>query len=131
MTKKISLWKRLGLLLLVSLVLNSLVQMLIDLPLVISMFGANTPYGWHLLLRMLLKIAMLTPVTALIPGLLMLFGRGFTAWASLPMCILLLLLGLAPIQLGTFLIGYWICAVLARLCWLKARDFYYYLRANG
>ena len=128
---KTSRFKRLGRLLLVSLVLNSLSQILLALPAAIALVGAVPHYGWSLLVTTGVKILLLTPLTAIIPGLLMLFGLRFGAWACLPMCILLMILGPWPgTSIGQFLLGYWIIVLLGRFAWLKGRDLYYYVRAK-
>ncbi|AZC24261.1 MULTISPECIES: hypothetical protein [Pseudomonas] len=129
---KTSRFKRLGRLLLVSLVLNSLSQILLALPAAIALVGAVPHYAWSLLVTTGVKILLLTPLTAVIPGLLMLFGLRFGAWACLPMCILLMILGPWPgTSIGQFLLGYWIIALLGRFAWLKGRDLYYYARAKS
>ncbi len=129
---KTSRFKRLGRLLLVSLVLNSLSQILLALPAAIALVGAVPHYVWSLLVTTGVKILLLTPLTAIIPGLLMLFGLRFGAWACLPMCILLMILGPWPgTSIGQFLLGYWIIVLLGRFAWLKGRDLYYYVRAKS
>lgn len=128
--KKTILCKRLGLLLFVSLLLNSVVPMLTSVPTAIAMFDANPKYSWSLLLDMSTRITQLTLVTTIIPGLLLIGGRRFGAWASLPMCVVPLALELPAIVAGQFLLAYWLFAMLFRLAWLKARDLYCYLRAK-
>ncbi|ROL80132.1 hypothetical protein BLX41_08865 [Pseudomonas protegens] len=130
--KKSSRGKQLVLLLLASLLINTLMQMMISLPVAIDMYVVMPAYSWDIVRDMGMRIVMLTPFTALVPCLLMLCNLRVSAWTSLPLCILLLTLGpTSPVVLGQVLLGYLIVSVLARLGWSKARDLYYYLRAKG
>ncbi|KAF0864620.1 hypothetical protein [Pseudomonas sp. LD120] len=88
-------------LLLVSLLLNSVVPMLTCVAVAIAMFDVNPRYSGSLLLNMGIRIAQLSLVAAIIIGLMMIGGRRFCAWASLPVCTLPYALGLPDIRLCT------------------------------
>jgi hypothetical protein len=122
--------KNLTVLLLVSLALNTLAQIFMPVPFIVThvdMSALLTPRMLSFLMRNILRA---TLASSLIPALLMLFNYRLTAYGALVISFLLSFQLPQPAALGRLLMLFWILGVTLWLVWIKLRDLYYYYRVK-